>query len=146
MFTDSLKMLLELTIGEKVVVIPGGNIKTLKIDHTSCGFECLLSFWVASETQPDELFPFFLKPDLIEAKLTVISRFASDKKDIESLDLKGLVTHKKILMERVVEHIEIKGDPVLYRHYQILFAASLFLTHNRRCIFYQKMHSKCAHS
>ena len=79
MFTDSLEMDLRLTIGEKTIAIPGGNIKTLKIDYSPYGFECLLSFWVASETQPDELFPFFLKPDLMEAQLTVISRFASIK-------------------------------------------------------------------
>jgi len=127
MFTDSLEMELKLTIEEKIIIIPGGNIKTLKIDNTSYGFECMLSFWVASETKPDELFPFFLKPDLMEAKLKVISRFAAKEEDIESLDLKGLVTQKKILIERVIENIEIKGDPVFYRHYQILFADTAFV-------------------
>lgn len=126
MFTDSLRMVLKLGIGGKIFVIPGGNIKTLKIDHKSYGFTCLLSFWISNEKEPDKLFPLFKKPDLIETKLTVSSRFIPEDKDVESLDLKGLVMQKKILKERLIENIRIKGEPVFYRHYQILFVDTAF--------------------
>ena len=61
MFTDSLEMALTLSVEKKTFIVPGGNIKALKLDHKSYGFKCLLSFWVSNESWTDLLFPFFLK-------------------------------------------------------------------------------------
>jgi hypothetical protein len=121
-FADALEMKLGLTIGEKVFSIPGGNVKTLKIELQPYGFTCQMSFWVSAEEGPDKLFPLFVKHDLIRAYLEVSPHFKQDKPSTESLILQGLVTSKDILMERTIESIRLKGHPVLYRHYRIAFS------------------------
>ncbi len=75
MFADALEMKLGLTIGEKVFSIPGGNVKTLKIELQPYGFTCQMSFWVSAEEGPDKLFPLFVKHDLIRAYLEVSPHF-----------------------------------------------------------------------
>lgn len=127
MFTDSLEMALTLSVEKKTFIVPGGNIKTLKLDHKPYGFKCLLSFWVANESGLDKLFPFFLKPDLMAVKLTILTRLSDEEGTAEPLILEGLVTEKRIITERVIENVPIKGAPVLYRRYEILFADAAFV-------------------
>ena len=77
MFTDSLEMKLKLTVGSTVFNIPGGNIKALELNLQPYGFTSMLSFWVSDEESEDELFPLFIKQDLIRVHLTVSSLKAS---------------------------------------------------------------------
>lgn len=121
MFVDGLEIKLRLTVGKKDFTIPGGHVKTLKLDLQPCGFTCLLSFVVDSqEHRRDELFPIFIEPDLMKVRVEVKSRW--EEQETKPLLLHGLVTDKDILDEYVPEEVEVKGDPILYRHYQISFA------------------------
>jgi hypothetical protein len=121
MFVDGLEIKLRLTVGKKDFTVPGGHVKTLKLDLQPCGFICLLSFAVDSqEHRRDELFPIFIKSDLMKVRLEVKSRWEEQK--TKSLLLHGLVTDKDILAEYVPEEVKVKGDPILYRHYRIAFA------------------------
>ena len=122
MFTDALEMALELTIGGENFKIPGANIKTLRINLWPYGYRARLSFWVSSETKEDKLFPEFTKHDLIEVKLNVEPHFKPKEGNVESLDLQGLVTHKAVLKEFIIENVHLKDNPVLYRYYRIDFA------------------------
>jgi hypothetical protein len=127
MFTDSLEMALTLSVDGKPFAVPGGNIKTLKLDHKSYGFSCLLSFWVSNQEGPDLLFPFFMKQDLMEVKLSVLKRLSDEEGTAEPLILQGLVKEKRILTETVIENVKVKGDPVFYRRYEIFFADAAFV-------------------
>lgn len=122
MFADALEMKFRLTIGENVFSIPGGNVKTLKIELQPYGFTCQMSFWVSAEEGPDKLFSPFVEHDLIRAYLEVSPHFKQDKPPTEPLILQGLVTSKDILTERTIESVRLKGHPVLYRHYRIAFS------------------------
>lgn len=122
MFKDALEMTLELTINGDTFKVPGANIKLLKTSIRPYGFTARASFWVSSEKGRDELFPSFITQDLIEVKLDVEPHFKPQDADIESLTLQGFVTGKALLKELTIENIQLRGDPVLYRHYQIDFA------------------------
>ncbi|MGD9338915.1 MAG: hypothetical protein PVF76_16445 [Syntrophobacterales bacterium] len=121
MFEDSLEIKLKLTVGKKDLTIPGGHVKTLKLDLQPYGFSCLLTFVISTlEGREDEVFPLFVKPDLMKVRLEVESRWQERKN--KPLVLQGLVTAKDILEEFIPEEIRVKGDPTFYRHYQIAFA------------------------
>lgn len=121
MFEDRLEIKLRLTVGKKDFSILGGHVKTLKLDLQPYGFTCLMSFVVSTlEGHPDELFPLFVKHDLMKARLSMESRWQERK--LKPLRLQGLVTQKDILEEFVPEEVKVKGDPTFYRHYQIAFA------------------------
>ncbi len=122
MFVDALEMPLKLTIGKMVFPIPGGNVKTLRLDLQPYGFTCVLSFWVSAEEGTDKLFPFFVKQDLMKVFLEVSPRLKQDEPPMAPLILRGLVTQKDILAERTIENVRLKHHPVLYRYYQITFA------------------------
>ena len=122
MFTDALELKLKLTIGKKKFKIPGGNVKTFGLKLHQYGFTCQLSFWVSSEEQKDPLYPFFIKPDFIDVELDVLPYYNPKEISLEPIKLKGLVTDKKILAEQIIENVNVKGNPVFYRHYRIDFA------------------------
>lgn len=122
MFTDTLEMTLELTIGQDTFNVPGANIKSLKTSIRPYGFVARLSFWVSSETGKDTLFPQFITQDLIEVRLDIEPHFKPQDADCESLTLQGFVTGKGLLKELTIENIHMRGDPVLFRHYRIDFA------------------------
>ena len=122
MFKDALEMTLVLSIGGDTFKVPGANIKSLKTSIHPYGFTARLSFWVSSETGKDTLFPQFVKQDLIEVKLDIEPHFKPQDADSESLSLQGFVTGKALLTELTIENINLRGDPVLYRHYQVDFA------------------------
>jgi hypothetical protein len=121
MFADSLDASLTLTISGTSFKIPGGNIKGFHAEVHSYGFNCRVSFIVSSEKETDTLFTSFTKTDLIEANLQLTPHWPPQGAKLEPLSLTGLVTDKEILLERTAEHVTITGNPVLYRHYQILF-------------------------
>jgi hypothetical protein len=122
MFTDSLNLTLTLTIGGKDIKIPGANIKSLRTDVRPYGFIARLSFWISLLTGSDDLFSPFVKQDIIEVKLEIEPHFKPKDGNIEPLTLKGLVTEKALLAETTIENVHLKGNPVLYRHYQVDFA------------------------
>jgi hypothetical protein len=120
-FADALKVKLKLTVGKQDFTIPGGNVKTLRLDLQPYGFTCVTSFVVSSqEKRRDDLFPLFIKQDLVEVRLELEPRWEEQK--IEPLKLRGMVTQKNILEEFIPEEVKVKGEPILYRHYQIAFA------------------------
>jgi hypothetical protein len=59
---------------------------------------------------------------MIEVKLDVEPHFKPPDTDIESLTLQGFVTGKALLKELTIENVQLRGDPVLFRHYRIDFA------------------------
>ena len=123
MFTDAIEMKLSLTVDKRVFTIPGGHVKNLKLDLQPYGFTCQLSFVRSGlEERPDDLYPIFIKHDLMKVRLTLEPRWEEQK--VEPLLLQGLVTQKDILEEYVPSKIRVKSDPVFYRHYQIVFADS----------------------
>lgn len=121
MFTDALEIKLQLKTGGKKFDIPGGNVKKLAIDLHQYGFQCELTFRVSAEEQPDKMFPLFTKQGLIDVTLQLSPHFKPEK-EIDPLILSGLVTHKSILTERTIENVNLTGNPILYRHYRIVFA------------------------
>jgi hypothetical protein len=127
MFTDALEMTLGLTINSETFDIPGANIKSLETSIHPYGFTARLSFWVSSEKGRDDLFSSFVTKDLIEVKLDMAPHFEQPDTDIEPLTLQGFVSGKALLKELTIENIQLRGDPVLYRHYQIDFADPAFV-------------------
>ena len=121
-FTDALDASLDLTISGTSFSIPGGNIKGFQVRIYSYGFTCRVSFMVSSEDETDNLLASFTTLSLIEAKLQLTPHFPPDGSELDPLTLSGLVTDKDILLERTVEHAPLEGNPILYRHYQIVFS------------------------
>jgi len=121
MFTDSLEMELKLYVGKEKFTIPGGHIKLLKAALTPNGYAAEAGFWVSSETGEDELFPEFIKLDLMKVELMVQAHLMPDDADDAPLNLKGVVTGKALLKELTIENVNVKEDPVLYRYYRINF-------------------------
>ncbi|MHC1724557.1 MAG: hypothetical protein AB9866_00790 [Syntrophobacteraceae bacterium] len=122
MFADSLDASLKLTISGTSFDIPGGNIKGFQAKIHSYGFICRVSFIVSLEKETDNLFSSFTKTDLIEANLKLTPHFPPQGTTLTPLSLTGLVTEKEILVERTAEHVILQGAPILYRHYQVVFA------------------------
>ena len=126
MFEDSLKLTLALTIGMGTIKVPGGQIKFLKTSVHPYGYTARLSFWISSATakgkENDPLFSKFVTQDLIEVKLNIEPQLKPKDTKIEPLTLQGYVTDKAILTELTIENVNLRADPVLYRHYQIDFA------------------------
>lgn len=122
MFADSLDASLTLTISGTSFAIPGGNIKGFRIRAYPYGFTCRASFVVSSEKETDSLLASFTLTDLIQAKITLTPHFPPQDTTLTPLSLTGLVTDKAILLERTVEHVILTGQPVLYRHYEIVFS------------------------
>jgi len=122
MFTDALEMTLALTIGGETVNVPGAHIKSLKTAIRPYGFAARLSFWVSSETGRDQLFSKFVSQDLIEVKLSIEPHLKPRDTDMEPLTLQGFVTGKTLLTELTIENVNLRSDPVLYRHYEVHFA------------------------
>lgn len=121
-FSDKLEMALKLTIDGAAFTIPGANIKFLEVRLHPYGFEGRLRFWVSSETKPDELFPEFVTDKLIGVNLSAVPYFEREDTDVEPLVFQGYVSGKAILEELTIDNVHLKGDPVLYRHYEIDFA------------------------
>ncbi|MEW5804193.1 MAG: hypothetical protein AB1847_19020 [bacterium] len=122
MFTDTLELKFTLTAGGKNFKIPAGDIKAFTMDLHPYGFTCQVNFWVSNEQKADDLFPFFVRPDLIRANLEVVSYYNPMHLALEALKLQGLVMQKSILNERTIENVNLQQDPVIYRYYQITFA------------------------
>ncbi len=122
-FTDTLEMQLVLTINDNEIKVPGANIKGIDLHLYPYGFDAQLNFWVSAYAgDQDELIDLFLKDDLINVSLEMTPRFKQQNYELETLHLQGIVTTKAILAETIIDNVELKDAPVLYRRYQIDFA------------------------
>jgi hypothetical protein len=122
MFTESLKVSLELSIGTTPRVSVGaGDIKHLHIQLTPWGFEAEVELWRVSREQASEdgLFSAFVGTDLALAKLSVARTFDEVEESPTVMTVKGLV-HTRSVEERTVPTVQ--GAPVLQRRYKLAFA------------------------
>jgi hypothetical protein len=122
MFADALELKLKLTVDGKDFKVPGGNVKSFKVDLHQYGFACRAGFVVSSETEKDKLLSAFTQQTLMEAELQISPHFKQEDAQIDPLTVKGIVTNKAILAEQTIEETSIKGDLIIYRHYQVDFA------------------------
>lgn len=121
MFTEALDVELILTIKDKKIKIPGGNVRRIKGELYLFGFECEVSFYIYSEEKKDSLYPMFLNDDIIEASILLSPHFKEKSKDFFNIKLEGIVKEKQILSEDIIENIHLKQNPVLCREYFIRF-------------------------
>lgn len=118
MSLDTLRLQLDLTINSDIFKIPGGNIKNCQLNLYSYGFDGKLDFWISSASVRDALFPKFIKPDLMEVRLSIKSVYNLPSPEPEPLVVLGIVTKKSV---REVTYRDVSGNPVLQRHYEIIF-------------------------
>ena len=118
MFSDTLQVDLELVVNDGHFRVPSGSIKNFQVKLYSYGFEAKADFWISSDISEDELFPKFTKLDQIEARLSIRGVYNLPSPAPEPLMVKGLVTWKSV---SEVAFEEVKGHPVLLRHYTIHF-------------------------
>ncbi|MEE2902071.1 MAG: hypothetical protein VYC39_07055 [Myxococcota bacterium] len=98
-----------------------GNIKNIDLKIDTSGFTAKLDWWVICQrsSAEDKIFPNFIKPDLIKAKLSIDRTFDKVGTKTEPMILTGLVT-EKALEERSFG--DVYGEPVLHRRYTIEFS------------------------
>jgi hypothetical protein len=118
MFSDTLKLQLNLTINSDIFNIPGGNIKNCQLNLYAYGFEGKLDFWISSASVKDPLFSKFIKPDLVEMRLSIQGVYDLPSPAPEPLVIVGIVTKKSV---REITYKDVSGNPVLQRHYEIFF-------------------------
>ena len=118
MSLDTLRLQLDLTINSDIFGIPGGNIKNCQLNLYSYGFDGKLDFWISSASVRDALFPKFIKPDLIEVRLSIQGVHNLPSPQPEPLVVLGIVTKKSV---REATYKDVSGKPVLQRHYEIFF-------------------------
>jgi hypothetical protein len=121
MFSETLQVELELAIERLLFRLSGASIKNFQVSLYSYGFEAKVDFTISADVGPDKLFPFFTRLDPIQARFSIRGVHNLPTPKPEPLVVKGLVTWKS-LREVVVE--EVKGQPVLLRHYTIHFQDS----------------------
>ncbi len=118
MFVEALRPRLELSIGNDVFRIPGGDISHLQIRLFPYGFDARAVFKVHLDKGEDTLFSAFTRQDLIEAKLSVLRQHHLPSPEPQALTVKGPVTEKSL---RETEQEAVQENPVLVRHYEIRF-------------------------
>lgn len=118
MFVEALRLVLDLVVKEKVVRIPGGNVKNCRLNLHSFGFEAAVDFWVHCDDREDPLFKGFVQKDPIEARLSIQGVHNLPEPAPAPIVVKGLVTEKSV-SEFSFE--EVSGSPVLLRQYAIQF-------------------------
>ena len=118
MFSESLRLQLNLTINSDIFGIPGGNIKNCQLNLYSYGFDGKLDFWISSASARDALFPKFISPDLMEVRLSIQGVHNLPSPEPEPLVIVGIVTKKSV---REITYKDVSGEPVLQRHYEIFF-------------------------
>ncbi len=119
MFSESLRIGIELEIDGKKFIIPGGNIKACKLDMHTFGFTGMAVFGIFSDSSVDKLFPLFITQKIIKVSLSIIRvHNLADDAVPEPLYLKAYVTRKSV-KESI--YTEVKKEPVLQRYYEIFF-------------------------
>ncbi|MCP4582201.1 MAG: hypothetical protein GY839_11350 [candidate division Zixibacteria bacterium] len=117
-FTESLELALELTIDDDSFTIPGGNVKSLKLNLHNYGFDGDLVFWETSDQHEDKLISAFAANDLIDVTLSVKGVHNLPSSPPDPLTIKAIVTAKQVHEEYVPD---VKQHPVMYRKYTIKF-------------------------
>lgn len=119
MFNETLKVQLDLTIGNEKFKIPGGNIKNFRVDLYNYGFEAQVDFWTSKESGEDAIYDSFITPDIISARLSIEGVYNLPTPAPQAFVVKGVGTHRA-MTEVLSEYIDEK--PVLFRQYSIHFA------------------------
>ncbi len=118
MFSESLRIDIVLEINGKKFKIPGGNIKTCKLNLHSFGFDGKAEFGLFSDLSEDKLFPLFITPDIIKVNLSIVRVYNIRDKNPEPLIVEAYVTEKSV---RESIYKKVKKKPVLQRFYEISF-------------------------
>ena len=120
MFSESLEITLQLTIGSERFTVPAGNIKSFSLDLFSYGFFGRAGFGVFSDESKDEMLDPFVTHDLIKVECSVIRviNLKEDKEKVEPLFVSGYVTQKAI---REFDYGAMKKEKILERYYEIHF-------------------------
>ena len=119
-FTEDLAISLSLTIGGKAYPIGPGNVKSLKLDLYSYGYQGEVSFVVDCEKVADTLLTPITTNDLIEVSLEVATYVNNSQGTLTPLSLNGLVT-SRYFTEQLL-HLPAGKDIMLLRHYHLVFA------------------------
>ncbi|EFI34726.1 conserved hypothetical protein [Desulfonatronospira thiodismutans ASO3-1] len=121
MFTDAIELNLKLTISQKSVDIAAGNVKLWELDLHNWGFTGRAEFAVSLVHEDDSLFELFTGSETVQVELKFKPYYIPEGTSVEYVELKGLVTHKAITAEQTIERGPLKGNPVVYRMYEIFF-------------------------
>lgn len=118
MFSETLRLNLDLAVKNDIFKIPGGSIKNFQLKLDDYGFCGKADFWISSDVAKDTLFPKFTLLDAMETRLSIRGVYNVPSPAPEPLRVKGPVTWKSV---REVAVEEVAGKPVLFRHYTIHF-------------------------
>jgi hypothetical protein len=118
-FQEKLQFELTLSFGGKSFSIPGGQVKHASVRLNPHGFTASVTFWTALEKKDAPLFTAFLKPDLIQVRLSVAAVDHTANPPPAPLVLQGLVRSRRLLAET---HGSNKGGERVFRRYTIEFA------------------------
>ncbi len=143
-FVNRLTVTLELKIGQKQLTIPGGNIKTLRLELHPWGFEAECIFWLVSQAKESEdtLYTPFVSNERIDAVLKVDRTFDTVGESADPIVVVGIVEERE-LVERAFA--ELANEPVLHRRYSIKFrdpAAVLWSRHRPTTLLTDSTHAK----
>ncbi|MEI6146311.1 MAG: hypothetical protein WCP66_07855 [Methylococcales bacterium] len=119
-FTEDLAITLSLTIDGKAYPIDAGNVKSIKLDLYSYGYQGEVSFVVDSEKSKDTILAPLTTNDLIEVSLTVATFVNNSQGTLTPLSLKGLVT-SRYFTEQLL-NLPAGKDIILLRHYHLVYA------------------------
>ena len=117
-FSDSLKLSLDLQIGDDIFTIPGADIKRCHLNLYLYGFDGYLSFRIPADGREDTLITPFTTLDLIKVNLGIIAVYNLPDPPPEPLQVQGVVTTKSV---REVSYPAARDNPVLQRLYEIHF-------------------------
>lgn len=117
-FTDTLKIELNLVVQDETFSFSGGYIKSFHAELFSYGFRGSTEFWISSHYREDDLLAKFLLPDRIEARLSIEGVVDLPDPPPPPMVITGLVTSKAIAE---TSYHEVSGEPVLIRKYKIQF-------------------------
>jgi hypothetical protein len=119
-FTEDLAITLSLTIDGKTYTINAGNVKSLKLDLYSYGYQGEVSFVVDCEKATDTILTPITSNDLIEVSLKVTTYVNNSQSTLIPLSLKGLVTNRYFTEQLL--NLPADKEVMLLRHYHLVFA------------------------
>jgi hypothetical protein len=130
MFTARVRIAVTLRNAKRQHDVVGVRVKTCTLELLPHGFAGRVTFWNDLGNSDDELFPWFLDPELMEVELT-IELADAEPKDVEAsrIVLHGLVSDRALGEGTVVG---VGGEPVATREYTVAFvdaAALLWRQH-----------------
>lgn len=120
-FVGDLAIGLTLTIAGQAYTIPGGNVKSVRLDVGPCGFSGAVSFIVSPEMATDKLFTPFGQSDLIEVALQAGVSIKPPNAESQTLSVTGLATAKGF-REQTLANVLPTQSLMVSRLYHLDFA------------------------